>query len=468
MFIARYAVLTVLVLLCITFAPAGEGLAKGKGKSTGQGPQPEAVGDADFYDDGAPDPAKVELGKNLFFDKILSGNLNISCATCHHSLTGTGDGLSLPIGEGARGLGVTRDTGSGLDAVHERVPRNAPHVFNLGAREFTRMFHDGRVELDPTQPSGFRSPAGDDLLSGLDNVLAVQAMFPVTSATEMAGQFGENPQANAAAANNLAGPGGVWELIAQKLQTYNAYVDLFMAAYPNEIFSWADITYVHAANAIAAFEASAWRFDNSPYDRALRHNTEAMSPKAKRGMRLFNGKAGCADCHSGPFQTDQSFHAIAMPQIGAGKGDNLPGYADGHDDFGRERVTGDSADRFRFRTPTLRNVALTAPYGHAGAFDTLEAVVRHHLDPVESLHSYDQSQAVLPSRIDLGKLDFIVMDDPARRAAIAAANEWALVSLSEKEFSDLIAFLHALTDLAAIDLRNDTPKSVPSGLTLAE
>jgi len=467
---SRFAIAPVLVLLCGAFALAGDGLAKGKaiGKSKGQGPRPAAVGDADFYDDGAPDPAKVELGKSLFFDKILSGNLNISCATCHHSLADTGDGLSLPIGEGARGLGVTRDTGTVPHAVHERVPRNGPHVFNLGAREFTRMFHDGRLEVDPTQPSGFRSPAGDDLPLGLDNVLAAQAMFPVTSGTEMAGQFPENLQAIAAAANNLAGPGGVWDLIAQKLQAYDAYVDLFMAAYPDEIFSWADITYVHAANAIAAFEASAWRFDDSPYDRYLRHDTQALSPEAKRGMRLFNGKAGCADCHSGPFQTDQGFHAVAMPQIGPGKGDNLPGYTDGHDDFGRERVTGDSADRFRFRTPTLRNVALTAPYGHAGAFNTLEAVVRHHLDPVASLHSYDQSQAVLPSRNDLDQQDFVVMDDPVRRAAIAAANERAPVSLSDKEFSDLIAFLRALTDPAAIDLRNDTPRSVASGMTLAE
>jgi len=77
---------------------------------------PEPVTDADYYDNGRPDDAKVELGKQLFFDKILSGNLNISCATCHHAFTATGDGLSLPIGEGGRGLGVTPDTGSGAAA----------------------------------------------------------------------------------------------------------------------------------------------------------------------------------------------------------------------------------------------------------------------------------------------------------------------------------------------------------------
>jgi cytochrome c peroxidase len=249
-----------------------------------------------------------------------------------------------------------------------------------------------------------------------------------------------------------------------------------------------DITYVHAANAIAAFETAAWRFDDSPFDRYLRGEKRTMSPSAKRspfdrylrgekrtmspsakrGMRVFYGKGGCADCHSGKFQTDQGFHAIAMPQIGPGKGDNSDGYDDGHDDFGREQVTGDIADRFKFRTPTLRNVALTPPYGHAGAYNTLEAVVRHHLDPVNSLYDYDQSQAVLPSRLDLDEQDFVVMNTEARVAAIADANELAPLELSEKKIADLIEFLHALTDPAAIDLRNDMPASVPSGLPLAD
>lgn len=428
---------------------------------------PPPVQDSDFFDFGASAPEKVELGRMLFFDKVLSGNQNISCATCHHSLTGTGDGLSLPVGEGARGLGVTRDLGSGADAVVERVPRNAPQVFNLGALEFTGMFHDGRVAADASQPSGFLSPAGADLPLGLDNALAAQAMFPVTSATEMAGQLGENAQANAAAAGNLAGPGGVWEIISDKLRAIPEYVTLFQAAY-SDILSADDITYVHAANAIAAFEAGQWRFTDSPFDRYLAHDKQAMSQQAKRGMFLFYGDAGCATCHAGAFQSDQDFHAIAMPQIGAGKGDNLPGYSDGHDDFGRERVTGDPADRFRFRTPTLRNIALSAPYGHSGAYDTLEAVVRHHLDPVQSLNNYDPSQVSLPSRADLDAADFVVMNDPARVAAIAAANELAPVALTDKQVQDLVAFLHALTDPAALDMRKDVPKAVPSGLTLAE
>ena len=179
---------------------------------------------------------------------------------------------------------------------------------------------------------------------------------------------------------------------------------------------------------------------------------------------MFYGKAGCSSCHSGVFQTDHEFHAIAMPQIGPGKGHG----AGGHEDFGREAVTGNIEDRCAFRTPTLRNVALTGPWGHNGAFNTLEAVVQHHMDSVNSLRNYDRRQAVLPSRTDLDTLDFFVMDDPSLVDNIAGANELASEELNDKDVQYLIDFLNALTDPAALDLRADMPKEVPSGLTMAE
>jgi cytochrome c peroxidase len=457
-----------LILVSLSFAFAnGAAFAdqgRGKGPSQGKGKFPSAVRDSDFYDNGLATEEKIALGNFLFFDKELSGNRNISCATCHHSLTDTGDGLSLPVGEGGRGLGVMRDTGEGAAAVHERVPRNAPPVFNLGAKEFRRIFHDGRVEPDASQPSGFLNPAGDDLPLGLENVLAVQAMFPVTSATEMAGQGTENVIAIAAAAGNLAGPGGVWELLAQRLQVIPDYVDLFMAAYPGEITQASDITFVHAANAIAAFEAVVWRADKSPFDGFLRGDGGAMSPNQKKGMGLFYGSAGCYRCHSGTFQTDHDFHAIAMPQIGSGKGDGFMG----REDFGRERVTGDAADRYRFRTPTLRNVALTAPYGHDGAYNTLEGVIRHHLNPVGSLESYDTGEAVLTLDPRLDPIDFIAHNEPTVRGAIAGQNELPPRGLSDRDVDSLIEFLRALTDPNSIDLRIDVPINVPSGLTIVE
>ena len=421
---------------------------------------PRPVSDRDYYDNGRPDPLKVELGRLLFFDKLLSGNRNISCATCHHSLTDTGDGLSLPVGEGGRGLGMTRDTGSEEDAIHERVPRNAPPVFNLGAKEFHRMFHDGRLEVDSSQPSGFRNPAGDDFPKGLDNVLAAQAMFPVTSMTEMAGQGDENELSQAAELDDLP---LLWERLAIRLRNNSIYVNLFIEAFA-DIDTAADITYVHAANAIGAFEASAWRADMSPFDRFLRGDRQAMSARARKGMNLFYGKAGCAECHSGPFLTDHEFHAVCMPQIGPGKGDG----PSGHEDFGREQVTGDEADRFKFRTPSLRNVALTGPWGHAGAFNNLRDMARHQLDTISSMQTYDPYQVVLPYRKDLAEIDFLVLNDPELVEDIVEANELRPRRLTQKEFELLMEFMYALTDPNSMDIRSDTPMMVPSGLPMAD
>lgn len=429
-------------------------------------PVPMPVTESDYYPVASIE--KIELGKVLFYDKILSGNRNISCATCHHPLTGTGDGLALPVGEGGVGLGLTRDTGSDSNEIYERVPRNAPHVFNLGAKEFNTMFHDGRVFEDDGQPSGYISPAGSQLPEGLENSLAVQAMFPVTSGTEMAGQYGENEVANATAQDHFAGPDGVWGLLAERLRQIPEYVDMFKAAYPGQIYDAADIQFKDAANAIAAFEATAWRADNSRFDQFLRGNRQALTKQEKQGMRLFYGKAGCAQCHSGKFQTDQSFHAIAMPQVGPGKGHNSEGYIDGHEDFGLEAVTGDIDDRFKFRTPSLRNVALTAPYGHDGAYDSLEAVVRHHLTPLKSLYNYNPEQLSMPSRSDLDELDLVVMNDEWRVSQIAERNELDPVSLNNYQFTALVSFLRALTDMASLDMRHTIPRRVPSQLPLAE
>lgn len=427
---------------------------------------PEPVTDRDFY--SAPSGAEVALGRALFFDKIISGNRNISCATCHHPLAGTGDGLALSIGEGGKGLGLARDTGSGVDVVHERIPRHAPHVFNLGAKEFSVQFHDGRLFVDDSEESGFNSPAGDQLPLGLNSVLAAQAMFPVTSLAEMAGQTGENPVADAAIKGTLAGENGVWEILAQRLRVIPEYVAMFRDAYPEQINTADDIQFKDAANAIAAFEGTAWRADNSRFDQFLRGYSGALSGSEKKGMKLFYGEANCSSCHSGKFQTNHDFYAIAMPQIGPGKGHNSEAYNDGREDFGREATTGDAGDRFKFRVPSLRNVALTAPYGHAGAFDNLEAVVRHHLNPVESLRGYDTKQVRMPSRADLDGQDFVVMNDYWRVEEIAHRNELAPVFLKEKDFAYLMSFLHALTDNGFLDNRRNMPRSVPSGLTTAD
>ena len=458
---------------------------------------PAPVSDADFYGNGEPRAEKVELGKLLFFDKILSGNENIACATCHHPELASGDGVALPLGEGPTGLGPDRRPGRTKDqAVHGRVPRNSPGLSNVGAREFSRLFHDGRVEADPKgyYEGGFITPAKWKLPTGLDNVLAAQAMFPVGSDAEMAGQKGENSIADAASLNNMAGPDGVWAQLADRLREVPEYVELFKSAYPERVRSADDITFVLAANAIAAFETEAFRLTDSPFDRYLHGDDAAMTGAAKRGMALFYGKANCSSCHSGPFQTDHDFHAIAMPQIGPGKADGRHAdywRASGHEtfleDFGRGRVTMRPEDQFKFRTPSLRNVALTGPWGHDGAYSTLEAVVRHHLDPVASLEAYEPLVAELQpldqvlettatgsrlehewmseSRLEgYQSRDTWVQRNPELRGRIAAANELAPIELTEGEIQELLAFLEALTDERASELSRWVPSDVPSGL----
>ena len=189
-----------------------------------------------------------------------------------------------------------------------------------------------------------------------------------------------------------------------------------------------------------------------------------MSPNQIAGMNLFYGDAGCAQCHNGQFLTNNEFKSIGMVQIGPGKGDNLPGFRDGLDDFGRERETGDIADRYKFRVPSIRNALLTGPWGHAGAYNDLRAVIKHHLNPAQALENYDQSQVIMPYRRDLSAIDFAVMNDEYSRNSLLSNLDIENQELSEQQIDRLIDFLDAATDRSSIDLRTDVPPKVPSGL----
>ena len=138
------------------------------------------------------DEKRAALGQLLFYDKILSGNRNISCGTCHSHDHATTDNLSLSIGEGGIGLGPKRRFPTGRDMPVKRVPRNANALFNLGHKDFRVLFHDGRISVDNLYGNGFNSPAEEWLPKGLTSIAAAQAMFPVTSRVEMAGDPAEN------------------------------------------------------------------------------------------------------------------------------------------------------------------------------------------------------------------------------------------------------------------------------------
>ena len=404
------------------------------------------------------DEAEARLGHLLFWDPILSGNRNISCATCHHPRFGTGDGVSLALGEGGAGLGPDRHVDAD-NPPEQRIPRNAPALFNLGAAEFTVMFHDGRIEVDPSRPSGLRTPLEDEMVAGFAGIVSAQTMFPVLSQDEMAGHYSENEISRAVRQGRITGEGGAWDLISRRVAEIDAYRTRFEAVYP-EIGAGRPIAFTDISNAVAAFIAFEWRSDASAFDAVLRGQA-ALEGEAGRGMELFYGAAGCAACHAGPFLTDHGFHAMGQPQIGPGKAERFERHAR---DTGRMRVTNDPADAYRFRTPSLRNVALTAPYGHAGAFADLEAFVRHHADPAAGLAAYDPGQAVL-ARLG-GADDFAVLDDAGEMAAIAGAVETAPVALADADLAALVAFLDTLTDEDAAGGRLGIPDSVPSGLAV--
>ena len=298
---ARTVLATISILLPISATPAMA--------SSFALPQP--LSDEDFH---PVDRRQVELGRFLFFDPILSGNRNISCGTCHSPEFGTSDGLALGIGEGGQGVGPDRTVGSGPDRIRKRIPRNSPGLWNLGAKEVRILFHDGRLSVSDIYGNGFNSPAEEWLPNGLETILAAQALFPLTSQFEMAGNPKENQVAGAAHDRIDA----VWPIIAKRVRTIPEYASLFQEAF-DDVHEPLDITIVHIGNVLGAFMAFEWRSADSRFDRFLAGETDALNETERAGMALFFGPAGCSTCHSGKLFTDHDFHALALPHFGPGR-----------------------------------------------------------------------------------------------------------------------------------------------------
>ena len=390
-------------------------------------------------------PAQVALGRALFFDKILSGNRDIACASCHDPATALGDGLSLSVGTGGTGEAAARQLGDG----RQFTMRGAPTLLNSGLGLFY-IFWDLRL----TGAQGhFTTDSNVALPSGLPNILTAQAMLPVLNRREMRGNAGEmdrfgNP-------NELAGFGDreeakIWDALMTRLLAVPGYVALFQTGFPGV----GRYRFEHAARALAAFQMQEFTRTNSPFDRYLARNDNALTTEQKRGGLLFFGRAQCSGCHNGPFLGGQGLANVGAPQVGPG-GSRRPPL-----DLGRgEHIIAEGYD-FAFRVAPLRNVELTAPYFHSGAYNTLEDVVRHYNDVPEALRSYDPSRlapAVRP----------LYHGDPATVENIIQLLDFRLqqpLQLSDAEIAQLVAFLKALTDPAARDLHGLAPTSVPSGL----
>lgn len=420
---------------------------------------------------------EIELGRSLFFDKILSGNKNISCATCHHPSVASADGVALGFGEGGSGVGPDRTAGKGGSRAHHLLPRNSPALFNLGSEKITALFHDGRIEESPNFPNGVFSPEGKNLPAGLKSKLAVQAMFPVTSREEMAGFAGENSFAKSAMKGRRA---EAWNALLDRVRFTAGYVVQFNQVYG---VSQNSLRFIDIANALGAFMDVEFRSTNSPFDQYINGDKKALTDSQKEGMDLFYGKAQCSSCHSGVFQTDSSYYSIGLPQVGLGKrGKGVVKKT--LSDLGRELVTKNPKDRYKFRTPSLRNVELTGPYGHAGVYRTLEDIVNHHIEPEKMMADFDCENDVSLPVYGVGKPLYStnvngksprrdtrscwVMNNAKERKAILDSHELPDLDLTKGDSEAIVEFLKSLTDDTMRDRLSQVPESVLSGLPVSD
>lgn len=263
----------------------------------------------------------------------------------------------------------------------------------------------------------------------------------------MRGQPGDNPIADIPNGEFLA----IWGAYMGRIGAIPEYVTRFEAAYPGTSFQ--DMSFAHVGNAIGAFEATAFLSTGSPFAQFVAGDDGALTPQQiQGGIDYFD--AGCGTCHGGPMLSDARHHNTATAQIGPGTRGGIGNL----DDFGRVLVTGHPDDRFAFRSPSLHNVELTGPWGHAGQFNDLRVYIEHYIDPEQALRDWTAVDNV---------------DDPALHGTQVDNIELVLRNLSPGVSGgvpahligdDMMAFMGALTDPAMTDLTPLIPASVPSGL----
>ncbi|MEM1318026.1 MAG: cytochrome c peroxidase [Pseudomonadota bacterium] len=379
--------------------------------------------------------AEARLGRLLFYDRVLSGTYRVSCATCHHHDRASSNGFAVLLEGDDLAIG-------GLPVYDALKPsaKHAPALFNLGYREFDTLFFDGRLER--REDGTIASPAGGDLPKELRDPLAAQSLFPAVTGDELVGSVDSDIRDAA-----RRGHTGIWDALLTRLRDLPNYEAPFLEAFP-ELKRLDDAKIHHVGNAIGAFVANEWRADRSPFDRWLAGDADALTPSQKRGHALFNGKAQCASCHSGRFQTDHEFHNSASPPW---RFDQPLDDTDFHRD--RSDVTGRAIDRHRRRTMSLRNITATAPYGFAGSHQDLRTFIEHHIAPAEHMREWLAERGEGNAALAIAK-------------EILSSHDMPAVQLTVSEIDDLLAFLESLTDEGSLSGRLGKPSEVPSNLAL--
>ena len=414
------------------------------------------------------DDPVAQLGKLLFFSQGLSGDgetdeFDTACASCHHPAFAGSDALSLPYGVGAEDpklVGPGREFSGIQDS--PVIGRNSISVMNVGLWDHA-LNHDGSVEsLNPTflsngangsistPDSGYQT--ADD--NAGNNLVTAQTRMALANTHMMRNHLEEGEDIDTVISHLIERlTGNNDELVI------NQWLEQFRIAFDDPDGSADElITEANLITALAEYQRS-MVFVFSPWRDYLLGNLDAISLNAKVGATLAlstvdQGGLGCVSCHSGDFFTDEQYHALAIPQVGPGMGDDNGEVST--DDFGRFRVTGAEEDRYAFRTPSLLNVARTGPWGHDGAYTTLEGIIRHHFDPRVGIEEYVASQLDPEiSSIGLaakGELSLAVVE------AQMANNETSLpdVTTDEEHVFFLTEFLNTLTDYRLIEIEGRT------------
>ncbi|MCR9289354.1 MAG: cytochrome-c peroxidase [Bacteroidetes bacterium] len=272
--------------------------------------------------------AKIELGRLLFYDPILSGEKDVACATCHHPNNGYAEFRDISIGVNGKGLGSQRVFKQPNDIPF--VKRNSQTILNTAFNGI-----DPNNKYDPTN-----APMFWDIRT---KSLELQALEPIKALEEMKGHHFSQK--------------GILEEIITRLNTIPAYQTLFKDAFGDT----ATINPVNLGKAIATFERTLIS-NNSRFDQYMRGDKDAISLSEKDGFALFK-KVGCINCHNGPMFSDFKIHIIGVPS-----NDKLTETDKG---FG---------EQFGFRTPSLRNLRFTAPYMHNGSLQDLLSVMEFYED----------------------------------------------------------------------------------------
>ena len=430
------------------------------------------------------DRRMANLGRLLWFDKQGGLHRDNTCGGCHSPAHGFGDSQSIAIG-------VQNNNIVGRHREGPRNQRRTPTAANTAF--YPRLMWNGRFSAPSRNPfdnsMGFlfpppegaaQFPPNDPIVTHL---LIAQAHIPPTELVEVAGFTGtagtigaDFEQFDDGLGESVPPPDDtgfrnepIRQAVLGLLNATPRYRTLFGRVFP-EVAAGAPIDFSMFGRAIAEFEFTLV-FANAPVDRFARGHSSAMTTAQKKGALVFFGKGRCSQCHavgggSNEMFSDFQMHVIGVPQIapffGVGVGNMIFDGPGQDEDFGLKQITGQPADRYRFRTSPLRNVALQPAFFHNGAFTRLRDAIRHHLDVFESARSYDAGRAGVDYDLQhrLGPIEPVL----ARIDPILATP----IRLTPAEFNHLVEFVRdgLLDDRARKEnLCRLVPREVPSGFT---